>query len=169
MGKDDGIIEFQDTLLRFASSELTAHAANLIGLALLLFSYLNFIVSSGNFPRICFALPRNTTEFFSKATADYFTIFLIFWVLNTGLFFAVNRLMYYGRYAYKIMIQEENVKNLKEFIDIIAEKIDKERISGLFPTYWFKSGISIASKGIWFSIIVGFFISIFLFYIFFIK
>lgn len=169
MGKDDGILKFQDTLLRFASSELTAHAAHLIGLAVLLFSYLSFIVSSEYFPRIYFALPRNTTEFFSKATIDYFVIFLIFWVLNTGLFFALNRLIYYGKYAHTIMTHEKKAKNLKEFVNEIAKTTDKGKIFGLYPRSWFKHGLSITSKGFWFSISVEFLISILLFYVFFAK
>lgn len=41
----------KETLLHFASSELTSHAANLIGLAVILFAYLNIIYP--DFPKIC--------------------------------------------------------------------------------------------------------------------
>jgi len=90
-------------LLHFASAEITSHAADLIGLAVLLFAYLNIIYP--NFPKICLN-PYSLITL--KQVFDYVVIFIIFWVLNSGVIFAVMRLIYCGGYANAIISLPED-------------------------------------------------------------
>jgi len=156
--------EIKDNLLRFASSELTSHASNLLGISILLFTYLNVTIQSQYFPKIQFPLAESA--FNLKTVFDYSVIFLIFWVLNTGVFFTVVRLVYYGKYANTIIRYEKPINSLKELHEEVCNRVRNEKFLGV-SLGSFSSGVSELSKGFWYSFVIGFILSIVVFSVFF--
>ena len=153
--------------MHFVSAELTSHSSNLIGLSIILLSYLS--VATGRFPRVQFIYGNCFLFCFSKSTFDYIVLFLIFWLLNSGIIFSVMRLAYYGHLSSKIIDSERKKKSLKELWDAIAEDVMDKKILGVLPIKWFKSGIGRLSGGICISLAVGFLLSILLFFVFFFE
>lgn len=164
----------KDTLLKFASSGLSLHASNLIGESVILFAYLNVILSSDRFPRIEINLNKCIPF---RPTFDYIIIFIIFWILNSGIIFSVMRLIYYGRFAHEIIVfpqSEDDAKNMENIkvIKTLRDKVAINTAKGTFfkiPQKWFSSGIAKLTGGLWFSFGLGFIISKILFFVFFIK
>ena len=79
------------------------------------------------------------------------------------------RLEYYGHLSSEIIDSERKRKSLKELWDAIAEDVLDKKIWRVLPIKWFKSGIGRLSGGLWISLAVGFFLSIFLFFVFFFE
>lgn len=153
--------KLKESILRFASSELTSHAASFIGLSIILFSYLTFVAD--RFP----AVPLSSTIVLTnKSTFDYMIIFSILLLLISGIVFALMRLVYYGHFVYRtinIVSRKESLKGL--YLDI-SEEVEKKKI--LFVRVaWFKSGIATLSIGTVSSFVVGLFITLILFWAFF--
>lgn len=115
--------KLKESILRFASSELTSHAASFIGLSIILFSYLTFVAD-----RFA-AVPLSSTIVLNdKSTFDYMIIFLILWLLISGILFALMRLVYYGHFVYhtiNIISGKESLKGL--YVDI-SEEVEKKKI-----------------------------------------
>jgi hypothetical protein len=160
----------KETLLHFASAELTSHASNIIGLALILFSYLNIVFGSGYFERVSTVSLMQTplAGLLVKSSLDYIIIFLVFWLINSGILFQLMRLVYYGRWSHYIIVCTENVDTVNELRNVVQRKAaeDKRRFF-LVPVQWFAEGVSEHSIGFWFSLIVSFVYSSILFYVFF--
>jgi hypothetical protein len=159
--------EVKETLLDFASSELTSHANSLIGLSILLFTFLTGILTSNYFPRMQFALPQSLSDF-TKSTIDYGFIFCIFWLLDTGIVFTVMRLMFYGSFAHEIVDYDKPVESLHDLRDILDKEMTTKR-NWIPNIFWFKGGMGLRRRGFWFSLFIGFVLTSLLFYIFFVK
>lgn len=182
----------KDTLLHFASSELTSHAGSLLALSVILFTYLSII-----FPNFQMSFDLYSAILF-KPTFDYIVIFLIFWVLNSGIIFTAMRLIFYGAYAHAIIVFPEdkdrekleaelakinkkrkelkenelimNDLNIKHLRDLISTALKEEKFLGIIPYNWFSSGISERkSGGLVFSFALGFLVSKILFFVFLVK
>lgn len=169
------IDKLKESILRFASSELTNHAANFIGLSIILFTVLNVAIL--RFPRVPlkFEFPNPC----QKSTWDFFIIFVILWTLVTGMIFAIGRIAFYGTLAHEtieypsqgIIISEGEKISLKELHKKIADKVclSKVKLLGLipFPLTYFKSGIGRASSGLLISFAFGLIVTVLLFLAFF--
>ncbi len=160
--------ESKEVLLSFVSSEITSHAGSILGLAVLLFAYLTAIFDSNYFPKISV----NLANIPFRPTFDYAVIFVIFWVLISGIMYSVMRLIYYGNFANEtIHFSEKKGRSLemKELWDEVAANVHKIRGFSIVPMSWFSRGISKDKGGIWFSFGIGFIMSVILFVVFFIK
>lgn len=159
--------ELKESILRFTSSELTSHAANFIGLSIIIFSYLT--LAAHRFPRVPFSFVINLA---CKSTWDYMFIFLILWFLNAGIIFALARLMFYGLFAYQTINisnkQECLKKSLKGLYVEISKEVEKRKVFGFVRVAWFKSGVARLSKGLTCSFVLGFITAAILFWTFFI-
>ena len=162
----------KETLLHFASSELASHASNLMGLSVILFAYLTAVFQSCYFPRI----EINLSYIPPRPTFDYVVIYIIFWFLNSGIVFSTMRLVYYGKYGHAIIVFPETKDDEKwvPFIDgikTLRDRVAENATKGKFKTIlrWFSTGISEFGAGVLVSLILGFIISLALFWVFFIK
>jgi len=137
----------RETYLRFVSSELTSHAANLIGLSIILFAFLGVV-------------PSDRVPVIINCVSPYSLIFLLLWVISTGIFFAFMRLVYYGQIAHFTITQtfEQQITDLPQLVRQLGETFQGRTIYD-----WFGSGISYTSHGFHLSIVVGFIASLFFF------
>ena len=110
----------KETLLRFASSELTSHASNIIGFTILLFTYLN--VATNRFERLVFVLPESINLSDVKFGIFYVFLYLIFWVLNSGVFFCTMRLIYYGKYGNAIIHSKKRLKTIAGLNQAVGQR-----------------------------------------------
>lgn len=102
--------ESKDVILDYASSEITSHASSILGLAVLLFACLTAVFDSGSFPKISV----NLSYVFTRHTFDYGVIFVLFWVLVSGILYQVMRLIYYGNVANETLHSQKKMEfNLK--------------------------------------------------------
>ncbi len=155
--------ETKNTILRFVSSEMAAHTSNLIGISVILFSYLTAAVN--RFPRVSMGI--NLCDFWFWA---YLVIFLIFWLLNSGIVFVIGRLSYYGNFADEVIMSESTSTSLKTMWEEIAKEVKERKLPVIhFPVEWWQSGIARPSKGFAVSFIIGFVTAIMLFLAFFLK
>jgi hypothetical protein len=151
--------ELKRNLLHFVSSELTSHAASIVGLSVLLLTCIDVFTRENFLPRIQFSLVLDV----SKATFDYGTAFFAFWLLSTGIFYSFMRLTYYGAYAHETIILEDFTPNSLESL----RKHVAGEIKGM--TSWFSGGMSWKSTGFRLSLLVGLAISLVLFAVLFVK
>lgn len=156
----DQLDKLKDILLRFVSSELTSHASNLVGLSIILFAYLD--VATRLFPR---PLKPETCNWVLSCFS-YIMIFLIFWIVNSGIIFTLMRLVFYGHIADKIINYDKDVKTLEKLWNDIGKNGKEEE--QIIPLKWFRSGIARLSRGLIFSFIVGFAVTFLLFLVFFV-
>jgi hypothetical protein len=151
--------ELKRNLLHFVSSELTSHAASIVGLSVLLFTCINVFARDGFLPRLQFS----HALYISKTTFDYVIAFLAFWTLNTGIFYSFMRLTYYGAFAHETIILEDFTPNSLESL----RKHVAGEIKGV--TSWFSGGLSWKSDGSRLSLLVGLAISLVLFVVLFVE
>ena len=146
--------DFKESLLRFTSSELTSHASNIIGFAIILFAYLNVV------SRYFQPVPLKPPFCLSESTLRYIIVFGILWVINTIIIFALGRLAYYGKIATKLIYYDESVDSSAKLWEETTNKVDK------IPFKWFSKGISVLSIGFWLSLFVSFVVSFILIWTF---
>jgi hypothetical protein len=153
--------ELKRTFLHFLSSELTAHAASIVGLSVLLLTCINVFTREGFLPKIQFPAQL----IISKITFDYVIIFLTFWLLCTGVFYSFMRLTYYGALAHQIVtLAGFTPANLETLHTYVVNQIAGKEVIG-----WFSGGISLKARGFWLSVVVGFMISVIQFLVLFVK
>ena len=147
----------KERLLHFISSQLASHASSLIGFSVMLFAYLNII--SQFYPN---RIPFTFCFCFATSTFRYLVIFLILWAINTLIIYTLFRLAFYGRLALETFNYEGTASSLKELYNDTVDKV-KKRSRAL---KWYSKGISAFAEGLWFSLILGFFVSIILIWTF---
>lgn len=152
----------KESILRFTSSELTSHAANFIGLSILMFSYLTFVAD--RFPPVQFSF---VIDLACRSTWNYMIIFLVLWLLTTGIIFALARLAYYGQFAYRTINIISRQESLRGLYNEISEDVTKQQILKAVPVAWFKSGIARLSIGFALSFVLGLIVASILFLAFF--
>ena len=146
---EDNTERTRETYLRFVSSELTSHAANLIGLSIILFAFLSAVPQY--FPSRVPAIIR--------CVSPYTLVFLLLWIISTGIFFAFMRLVYYGKIAHFTLTHElAHITSLPQLVQQLERDYQGRRVHD-----WFGRGISHISPGLYFSIVVGFIASLFFF------
>lgn len=131
-------------MLNFVDSEITSHSNNLIGLAVILFAYLTAIFESKLFPQVTINL---YAPFSVQPAFNYFVIFVIFWILNSGIIFTVLRLIYYGKYTRALMDFKEQVGSLADLREKIRDIVRSEEVFGI-RMKWVESGIAVSSIGL---------------------
>ena len=152
--------ELKRTFLHFLSSEITAHAATIVGLSVLLLTCVNVFAGQGLLPKI------DTWQLaIWKNTFDYIFVFLAFWLLCTGVFYSFMRLTWYGAIAHQtVTLTDFTPNNLESLYTHVVNEVAKRRIIG-----WFSGGIFLSASGFWTSVIVGLAISAIQFFVLFVK
>jgi len=157
--------ELKRTLLQFVSSELTAHAATVVGISVLLFTAVNVFTRENFLPAIHFPMQL----VISKITFDYAVVFFVFWMLCAGFTYSFMRLMFYGALADEILdLKGFSPSNLEDLRNKIAEKIAEKRGMEKVIT-WFSGGIGWGSSGFRFSLLIGLSVDVILFVVLFIN
>ena len=157
--------EAKKTLLSFCSSELTSHAANIIGLSILLFAFLG--IATEIFETIPLVVVGNADKIWSKAFFDYFFFYLMFWILVSGILFAFMRLVYYGHFAHNVIVlTDDSEKPICTIADLRKRVMPLAALNkfSYMPANWFAKGVSIKNQGLIHSFIWGGVISQLLFY-----
>lgn len=147
--------------LHFVSSELTAHAAGIVGLSVLLFTCADLFAREGFIPKIHFPL----TITISKITFNYAIVGLVFWMLASAVFYSFMRLTYYGALAHEIItVEDTKLEKMALMRKHCERKLDDRRIIN-----WFSCGFSWKSRGMWFSAFVGFVVSLVMLIVLFVE
>jgi hypothetical protein len=152
--------EVKKTYLAFVSSELTAHAATIIGVSVLFFTCANLFTQNSILPPIQFPL----TVTISKATFDYIIAWLIFWLLAAVGFYSFMRLIHYGALAHQIIVNPEQTEHLHLLRSSCERALANKGIVS-----WFACGIAWRSRGMYLSIIIGLIVSIIVITVLFVK
>jgi hypothetical protein len=154
----------KQAILHFISSELSSHASNLIGVSIILFTYLT--VATNSFSRVPIGINLCDSRFWA-----YLVIFLIFWILNSGLVFVIGRLAYYGNLANELIIyqqENQNALNISELWKEISKRVQRCRYPLIHISIgWWASGAARPSRGLYISLFIGFAIAGILFLVFF--
>jgi hypothetical protein len=153
LGNDLNPETVKDNVLKFVSSELGAHSANLIGMAIILFTYLTAVVNryeKGSFKADFW------NYFFPdwKGAVSYFIVFFIFWLINSGIIFATGRLIFDGVFARETIEIESSETTFKGLWDKVNEEIQKRKLWRRWILLW-KSGIAHPSWGLLVSFALG--------------
>ena len=152
--------EVKRTLLDFVSSQLTAHAATIIGLFVAFFTSASLFTRESFLPRINFSLAVQI----STATFGYVICWLSFWIISAAVLYSFMRLMYYGAMAHAIIAAEEKIEKTSSLRTYCQGKLDSN-----WYYRWFSCGIARKSKGFWSCLIVGLIISVIMFYALFLQ
>jgi hypothetical protein len=151
--------DLQETLLHFYSSELSAHAATIVGLSVLFFTCAGLFAREGFLPKIQLSL----AVYLSKVSFDYVVVWLTLWLLASGIFYSLMRLMYYGALAHQVIALKGFTPNDLESLKNRCAGNVKGRIG------WFSCGLDYKSSGLWFSLFVGFLVNFVVFILLFVE
>ena len=162
MSQTQSLRDLKDTLLKFASSELTSHAANVLAIGVILFSYLNIIYPD-------FQVECNlSSPLIFKPTFNFIVVFCVFWILNSGIIFSTLRLVYYGGIAHEIIYFSGTATDISQLSVAVANKLANKTFFKI-PLKLFSSGISESKGGIYFALLLGLIVSGILFFTFLVK
>lgn len=143
-------------LLDFATTELSSHANVIIGLAIILFTFLTVVIESKLF------IPISLQQCWNISSYKYWLVFVGIVAIIFLIIFDFGRLAFYGAYSHQIIAYPpENIKGLADLREKI-EAITKKK----FVFHWAKGLISWGSLV---SLVGSFIISSLLFWIFFIS
>ncbi len=138
--------DVKDSFLSFLSSGLTYYAGTFVGLAVILFTYLNVVI--GYFPRI----PLRLEFHLSWLTLRYFFSFLILFVVNAAMIFTLMRLIIYGKLAAQTVLYGKSADSLRQLNEEVVKRIEGIRLFGILPLRWFFGGIEEYPRGFWLSL-----------------
>lgn len=83
-------------LLDFYTAELSSHANTIIGLAIVLFSFLTMT-------------PKSYSYSFVQQPLPYILIVIANWLFMFGMSYTFGRLQYYGAFAHQILVFNDQV------------------------------------------------------------
>lgn len=149
--------EIRETLLRFATSELTSHGSLLIGFSVILFAFFELVNRSFATSIVfepCFRYP---------VSLRYLLVFLFIGFLIGGIIFVMMRFIFWGRILSRI-VYSGSLSETITFDKYWNQIFDSLKFSR--PLKWWSKGIRKDPKGLILSLIGGLFASWILLWLF---
>lgn len=130
-----GSEDFRGPILEYLSQEINSHASMIVGLAVVLFAYLDIIVRHFFEPPASFSLTFQA----SWETLQYILAFAVLVVIVWGLVYTLFRLSLFGVLTSLVLYySKSNVQFSTMWQDMIGPEIlGKAKLFAGFPAIWF--------------------------------
>jgi len=130
MGEKLDTEQVRGNILQYLAQEKNSHASQVVGLAVILFAYLD--MATRQFFPLRFQLKIPSTQ----ADWQYILVFMVLVVIVWGLVFELLRLNYYSYITKRVLIYNKEAANFKNMWNCLRGECEKEKWARIIPFKW---------------------------------